>query len=175
MTADEPDRPVPDSRTLSFRGLKPGDMGWIVQRHGEIYHQEYSWDRDFEALVAEIVVAFHRDFKPGRENAWIAELDGIRVGCVYCCERDDRTAQLRILLVEPEARGLNLGSQLVDLVIEFARNAGYRSLMLWTNDILVSARRIYQAAGFRLTAEDPHHSFGHDLVGQNWELDLGSG
>ncbi len=172
MNSDQKDQPVSDPRSLTFRGLGPGDMGWVVQRHGEIYHREFGWNADFEALVAEIVVAYHRNFQPEWETAFIAEVDGRRAGCVFCCRRDESTAQLRILLVEPWARGLNIGSQLVDLVIEFAAETGYRSLVLWTNDVLVSARRIYQAAGFALTEEEPHHSFGHDLVGQNWELDL---
>ncbi|MGI9596598.1 MAG: GNAT family N-acetyltransferase [Acidimicrobiales bacterium] len=160
-------------RSVVFRGLEPGDMGWVIERHGAIYHQEFGWDSDFEALLAKIVVEYHEGFEPGRDNAWIAELDGTRAGSVFCCRRDRRTVQLRILLVEPDARGLAIGRRLVDLVLEFARSAGYSTVSLWTNDVLVSARRIYEAAGFRLVDEEPHHSFGHDLVGQNWELDLG--
>lgn len=165
-------RPGSDERSVSIRGLRPGDMGWVIARHGAIYFDEYRWDSDFEALVARIVTDYHEDFKEGRENAWIAEVDGARAGCVFCCERDADTAQLRILLVEPWARGLGLGARLVDECVAFARRAGYSKMMLWTNDILVSARRIYEALGFELVAEDHHHSFGHDLVGQNWELDL---
>ncbi len=157
---------------ISFRGLKPGDMGWVVQRHGAIYADEFGWDTDFEALVARIVADFHNGLKPNREHAWIAEVDGARAGCVFCCERDSETAQLRILLVEPWARRLRLGTRLVDHCVEFAKSAGYSSIVLWTNDILVSARRIYEAAGFVLVDHEEHHSFGKDLVGQNWELRL---
>jgi DNA-binding MarR family transcriptional regulator/GNAT superfamily N-acetyltransferase len=164
--------PKAAERRVSFRGLEAGDMGWVIQRHGAIYADEFGWDADFEALVARIVADYHTDLKPGRENAWIVEVDHARAGCVFCCERDATTAQLRILLVEPWARGLNIGSDLVDCCVTFVRQAGYSKMMLWTNDVLVSARRIYQAAGFRLVEEEPHHSFGHDLVGQNWELDL---
>ncbi len=157
-------------RSVTVRGLGSGDLGWVIQRHGEIYHDEYGWDISFEALVAEIVATYFAHHRPGREQAWIAEVDGARAGCVFCCQRDDETAQLRILLVEPSARGLGIGRRLVDECIDFARSSGYRTIMLWTNDPLVSARRIYEAAGFTLVDEEPHHSFGHDLVGQNWEL-----
>ncbi len=159
-------------RIVTVRGLDSGDLGWVVQRHGEIYRDEYAWDITFEALIAEIVANYVANHRPGREQAWIADVDGSRAGCVFCCQRDDQTAQLRILIVEPSARGLGIGRRLVDECIDFARGAGYRTLMLWTNDVLVSARRIYEAAGFRLVDEEPHHSFGHDLVGQNWELAL---
>jgi GNAT superfamily N-acetyltransferase len=147
-------------------------MGWVIQRHGEVYAEEFGWDIDFEGLVARIVADFHTNRKPDRERAWIATVDGERAGCVFCCERDEHTAQLRILLVEPSARGLGIGSRLVDECVEFARRAGYGSIVLWTNSVLTSARRIYEAAGFELVSEEPHHSFGHDLIGQNWELGL---
>ena len=166
-------RPGNPERVVSLRSLGPGDMGWVVQRHGAIYADEFGWNGDFEALVAQIVTDFHSNFSEGRENAWIAEVDGSRAGCVFCCRRDDQTAELRILLVEPWARGLGIGATLVDQCVDFARRAGYASLMLWTNDVLTSARRIYEAAGFRLVDEERHHSFGHDLTGQNWLLDLG--
>ena len=165
-------RPEGSSRSVQLRGLQPGDMGWVVSRHGAIYADEYGWDADFEALVARIVADYRRDFRPGRDNAWIAELDGSRAGCVFCVERSPDTAQLRILLVEPWARGNGIGGRLVGECIGFARSAGYDKMMLWTNDVLVSARRIYEFAGFRLVDEGRHHNFGHDLVGQNWELDL---
>lgn len=165
-------RPGSGERAVAVRGLRPGDMGWVVSRHGAIYFDEYGWDSDFEALVARIVTDYHQDLKEGRENAWVAEVDGARAGCVFCCERDPETAQLRILLVEPWARGLGLGTRLVDECLAFARHAGYSKMMLWTNDVLVSARRIYEAFGFELVAEDRHQSFGRDLVGQNWELNL---
>lgn len=157
---------------VSFRDLMPGDLGWMIQRHGAIYADEFGWNSDFEALVAEIVARYHRELKPGRERAWIAEVDGARAGCVLCCQKDKQTAQLRILLVEPWARGLHLGIDLVERCIAFAREAEYRKIALWTNDVLVAARRIYQAAGFTLIDEEDHHSFGHDLVGQSWELEL---
>lgn len=157
---------------IVIRGLEPGDMGWVIGRHGAVYWDEFGWDADFEALVAGIVVDYHSDLKSGREHAWIAEVDGARAGCVFCCERDGETAQLRILLVERWARGLGLGSRLVTECVRFAAEAGYSKMMLWTNDVLVAARRIYEAIGFELVGEEQHHSFGHDLVGQNWELDL---
>ena len=165
-----------DERTAApavvLRGLRPGDLGWIVQRHGEVYAREYGWTQSFEALVARIVADYLDRQQPGRENAWIAEVDGQRAGCVFCVRKDDETAQLRILLVEAWARGHGLGARLVDECIRFARDGGYRKLVLWTNDILVAARRIYLAAGFELVSEESHHSFGKDLVGQFWELRL---
>lgn len=167
-TADTQDA----ERVVSFRGLQPGDMGWVIQRHGAVYAEEFGWNMDFESLVARIVADYHDGFKPGREQAWIALVDGVRAGCLFCCEKDVDTAQLRILLVEPSARGLQLGSRLVQLCLDFAADAGYATVTLWTNDVLVAARKIYQAAGFRLVDEEAHHSFGHDLVGQNWELSL---
>jgi DNA-binding MarR family transcriptional regulator/GNAT superfamily N-acetyltransferase len=155
-----------------LRGLRPGDLGWIVQRHGEVYAREYGWTQTFEALVARIVADYVDHRQPGREDAWLAEVDGQRAGCVFCVRKDDETAQLRILLVEAWARGHGLGARLVDECIRFARASGYRKLVLWTNDILVAARRIYLAAGFELVEEERHHSFGKDLVGQFWELRL---
>ena len=167
-TLDERTAPA----TLLLRGLRPGDLGWIVQRHGEVYAREYGWTQSFEALVARIVADYLDHHVAGRESAWIAELDGQRAGCVFCVRKDDETAQLRILLVEAWARGHGLGGRLVDECVRFARDSGYRKLVLWTNDILVSARKIYLAAGFELVGEEPHHSFGKDLVGQFWELRL---
>ena len=159
-----------DPAEVALRGLGPGDLGWVVARHGALYADEYGWDADFEALVARITADFHDQARPNRDAAWIATVDGARAGCVLCVERDATTAQLRLLLVEPWARGLGLGSRLVDECITFARAAGYQSMVLWTNDVLASARRIYEAAGFELTDEEPHRSFGHDLVGQTWTL-----
>jgi len=160
------------SATVVLREPVSGDFGWVVQRHGSAYRSEFGWDETFEALVARIVADYIDRRDPEREAAWIAELDGHRVGCVFCTKKDDDTAQLRILLVEPSARGMGIGARLVDECIRFARRAGYRQMMLWTNDVLVSARRIYEGAGFRLVEEEKHHSFGHDLVGQNWYLYL---
>jgi GNAT superfamily N-acetyltransferase len=150
----------------------PGDLGWVVMRHGEVYSQQFGWDGDFEALVAQICASYAQDHDPARESAWIAEIDGQRAGCVFCVAQDETTAKLRILLVEPGARGHGLGGRLVDTCLDFARRAGYRRVTLWTNDVLASARRIYEAAGFTLVEEERHHSFGHDLVGQNWVCEL---
>ncbi len=155
-----------------LRGLRPGDLGWIAQRHGEVYAREYGWSQSFEAFVARIVADYLDNHQPGRENAWVAEVDGQRAGCVFCVRNDDETAQLRVLLVEAWARGHGLGARLVEECVQFARDSGYRKLVLWTNDILVAARRIYLAAGFELVREERHHSFGKDLVGQFWELRL---
>jgi DNA-binding MarR family transcriptional regulator/GNAT superfamily N-acetyltransferase len=162
----------PPTAGYVIRSLRPGELGWAVARHGAIYADEYGWDETFEALVARIVADYVDNHDHKRENAWIAEVDGEAVGCVFCCRRDETTAQLRILLVEPSARGLGIGSRLVSECIKFARRTGYRTMVLWTNDVLVAARRIYEAAGFELIEEEPHHSFGHDLVGQTWTLDL---
>ena len=153
----------------------PGDLGWVVMAHGEAYAAEYGWDGDFEALVAGIVADYAAGRDPAREAAWIAELGGRRAGCVFCVRDgdDDETAKLRILLVHPDARGHGLGGRLVDTCVGFARRAGYARVRLWTNDPLVAARRLYLARGFVLTAEEAHRSFGADLVGQTYELDLG--
>jgi DNA-binding MarR family transcriptional regulator/N-acetylglutamate synthase-like GNAT family acetyltransferase len=154
-----------------LRAPRPGDLGWVIQRNGALYAQEYGWDASYEALVARIVADYADRADPG-EAAWIAELDGSPVGCVFCMRKSASTAQLRLLLVEPRARGRGLGERLVAECLAFARRAGYTEIVLWTNDILVAARRIYQRAGFILTEEERHHSFGHDLVGQNWRLGL---
>jgi GNAT superfamily N-acetyltransferase len=148
----------------------PGDLGWVVMAHGEQYAAEFGWDTSFEALVARIVADYAADHVPDREGAWIAEHAGRRVGCVFCVRKDDETAQLRILLVTPDGRGLGLGRRLVDHTVAFARTAGYRRLVLWTNDPLAAARRIYLERGFRLADEERHRSFGADLVGQNYAL-----
>jgi DNA-binding MarR family transcriptional regulator/GNAT superfamily N-acetyltransferase len=163
-------REVP--RAYVLREPRPGELGWMVQANAALYAAEYGWDTTYEALVARIVADYASGHDPQRERAWIAELDGTAAGCVLCVRRDGDTAQLRILLVEPHARGLGIGARLVDECVRFARGAGYRTLTLWTNDVLVSARRIYEAGGFELVDEEPHHSFGHDLVGQTWRLDL---
>lgn len=168
LLGDSPETRVP----YVLRPPVAGDLGWVVARHGSRYAEEYGWDETFEALVAEIVAGYGRSHDPKRERCWIAEIDGANVGCIFCVAKTEEIAQLRLLLVEPDARGLGVGRRLVDEVIRFARSAGYRTLTLWTNDVLVAARHIYEAAGFRLVEEEAHHSFGVDLVGQSWELAL---
>ncbi|MPY80686.1 MAG: GNAT family N-acetyltransferase [Actinophytocola sp.] len=164
-----------DNRVVLRRADRPGDLGWVVMAHGEVYDHQFGWDTSFEALVARIVADYANGHDSAREAAWIAEVEGERVGCVFCVAGDEPgVAKLRILLVTPAARGLGVGTRLVDQCLRFAREAGYQQIVLWTNDVLVSARKIYQAAGFTLIEEAPHHSFGHDLVGQNWTLDLRS-
>jgi len=159
-----------------LRPPEPGDLGWVIERHGSRYAHEYGWDATFEALVARIVADFAERRDSRREAAWIAELDGERVGCVFFTAGEDPanpdTAQLRLLLVEPSARGTGVGTRLVDECLRFARRAGYRRITLWTNDVLLAARRIYERAGFRCDRREPHHSFGHDLVGEYWSRDV---
>jgi GNAT superfamily N-acetyltransferase len=147
-------------------------MGWIIHRHGILYAEEYGLDQRFEALVAKIAAAFIENFDPARERCWIAEREGGIVGSVLLVKESDEVGKLRLLYVEPTARGLGIGSRLVGECIRFARQRRYRKITLWTNDVLVSARRIYQAAGFCLVSEEPHRSFGRNLVGQFWELAL---
>ena len=163
---------MPAEETTVRRLGRPGDLGWVVMAHGEFYAREFGWDSRFEALVAKIVADYAASRDDARQAAWIAERDGQRVGCVFCVAADERTAQLRILLVDPGARGNRLGARLVDECLGFAREAGYKRMKLWTSHPLAAARRIYRSRGFTLTGEDPHHSFGADLIGQVYELDL---
>jgi GNAT superfamily N-acetyltransferase len=167
-----PGPPASESSSYILRPLAPGDIGWVIHRNGVLYYQEYGWDETFEALVAEVLGKFVRKLDPARERAWIAERDGKIVGSIFCVAKSRTVAALRVLYVEPSARGLGIGARLVDECITFARSAGYRKLTLWTNSVLDSARRIYQARGFILIEEERHHSFGKDLVGQNWVLNL---
>jgi DNA-binding MarR family transcriptional regulator/ribosomal protein S18 acetylase RimI-like enzyme len=149
-----------------------GDIGWVIERHGALYAAEYGFDHRFEALVAEVAGAFLNQHDPARERAWIAHCDGVRLGSVFLVRKTDDIGKLRLLLVEPSARGLGIGKRLVQLCIEFARQAGYRRMTLWTNDILLAARNIYRAAGFQLVSSEPHRDFGPPMVGEEWELEL---
>jgi DNA-binding MarR family transcriptional regulator/GNAT superfamily N-acetyltransferase len=158
---------------FSLRPHRPGDIGWMVQKHGELYTAEYGWDSSFEALAAEVGTQFLRDFDPKWENAWIAELDsGERVGCVFLIRKSATVAKLRVLIVDPKARGLGVGKALVQACIDFARAKGYRKITLWTNSILTAARGIYEKTGFRLVHSEPHDSFGQKLIGETWDLKL---
>ncbi|OKK19856.1 acetyltransferase [Streptomyces sp. CB00455] len=160
-----------------LRDPGPGDLGWIVQRHGALYAAEYGWNAEFEGLVARIVADFAEDHDPYLERVWIAEFDGHPVGSVMCVREDGApgTARLRLLLVDPAGRGRGVGTLLVDAVVAFARSVGYRELVLWTNDVLREARSLYLRAGFTLVAERPHRSYGVTLVGQDWRLPLQEG
>jgi GNAT superfamily N-acetyltransferase len=172
--------PAGAEEPATLRALQPGDLGWVVARHGALYSAEHGWDQRFEALVARIVANYVDRLDTRREAAWIAELNGLAMGCVFLVQaRHDKThrplpgvAQLRLLLVEPAARGRGLGKLLVQQCHRFATQAGYREVRLWTNSLLLAARGIYQAAGYRLLSSEAHHNFGHALVGEVWSVDL---
>jgi DNA-binding MarR family transcriptional regulator/GNAT superfamily N-acetyltransferase len=157
---------------IVLRPHEPGDMGWVTSAHGAIYAQEYGWDMGFEALVGKITAEFIENFDPKRERCWIAELDGERVGSVFVVRKTEEIAKLRLLILDRRARGLGLGRRLVEECLRFAKNAGYSSMTLWTQSILTAARGIYERAGFRLAAEEPHRSFGVDLIGETWDIKL---
>jgi len=161
----------PSSAPFTLRQHRPGDMGWVVQRHGELYWQEYQYDERFEALVAQIVAEFVKHLDPDHERCWIAEKDGERLGCIFLVRKTDAVAKLRLLLVEPSARGLGIGKRLVEECVRFAKDAGYKKILLWTQSELAAARGIYKAAGFQRIAEEPHDSWSRkNLVAETWEL-----
>ncbi len=160
------------TQSILLRDPQAGDMGWVVQQHGEIYAREYGWNNQFEALVADIVAKYLRNYQPQWEHCWMAELDGQRVGSVFVVRKSKTVAQLRMLILTPQARGLGLGARLTDQCIAFARDKGYRKMVLWTNSCLGAARDIYARRGFKLVKSEPYHGFDQDLVGEHWELKL---
>ena len=162
----------PSGPAIILRPHQPGDMGWVTSVHGAVYAQEYGWDMSFEALVGKITAEFIENFDAKRERCWIAELDGERVGSVFVVAKNNEVAKLRLLIVDPRARGLKLGTRLVGECLRFVKAAGYSSMTLWTQSILTAARGIYQRAGFELVGEEPHHSFGADLIGETWDIQL---
>lgn len=164
--------PTSPMRTVVLRDPAPGDMGWVIQQHGEIYAREYGWSSEFEQLVVGIVAGFMKNFRPQDEKCWIAELDGERVGSAFVVRKSATTAQLRMLILTPQARGLGLGGRLTEECIAFARSNGYKKMLLWTNSGLDAARAIYARRGFTLVKSEPYHGFGHELVGETWALKL---
>jgi len=154
---------------ISLRDPQPGDIGWVIERHGAIYAEEFGWNEQFEALVAEIAAKFLRHHDAKCERCWIAEKDGVRLGCVFVVKESDEIAKLRLMLIEPSARGLGLGKRLVEECIQFARSAGYTKMTLWTNNVLHAARHIYESAGFQLIHSEPNSEFGLDLIAETWE------
>lgn len=161
-----------DTSPVVLRGLRPGDLGWVVERHGALYAAEQGWGQPFEVTVARIVADYGQSHDPAAESAWIAELDGERAGSVFCSREDAATAKLRLLLVEPSARGHGVGNRLVEECLAFARRAGYRRMTLWTHDVLTAARAIYRRCGFELVVSEPHTTFGTEVVGETWQREL---
>jgi DNA-binding MarR family transcriptional regulator/GNAT superfamily N-acetyltransferase len=157
---------------IILREPRPGDLGWVVTRHAELYAQEYQWGENFEGICAQIVADFASKFDPACERCWIAEMDGRNVGCVFLVKDSETVARLRLLLVDPAARGRGLGKRLTDECIQFARRSGYRSITLWTHSVLTAARHIYETAGFRLTSSEKRKSFGQDVVSEYWDMTL---
>lgn len=172
LLSPAPTPPSSPPRVVVLRDPQPGDIGWVVQMHGEVYAKEYGWDQRFEALVADIAAQFLRKFDPQWERCWIAELDGERAGAVFVVRKSATVAQLRMLILSPKARGLGLGARLTDECIAFARAKGYRKMVLWTNSCLTTARAIYARRGFQLLKSEPYEDFGHQLVGETWEMKL---
>lgn len=170
QTSLERDKPV--DRSYILRSPRPGDYGWMIKKNAEIYADEYQWNEECEGLMAEIVANFIKNYDSQRERCWIAEKDGENIGCVFLGKKDDLTAQLRVLLVDPKARGLGLGKQLVSECTRFARQTGYKKITLWTQSVLTAARSIYENEGYKKIKSEPHHSFGQDLIGETWELEL---
>jgi GNAT superfamily N-acetyltransferase len=155
-----------------LRAHRPGDIGWVIHRHGALYAAEYGWDETFEALVAKVAAAFIDDYKPGRHRCWIAERGGRIIGSAFVVDASETVARLRMVYVEPDARGIGLGRHLVREAITFARAASYTRMTLWTNNVLLAARALYENEGFTKVAEDAYRGFGHDLIGETWERDL---
>jgi DNA-binding MarR family transcriptional regulator/GNAT superfamily N-acetyltransferase len=172
LLGDEAAAPQPSDRRYRLRDPVPGDFGWIVKRHAELYAREYGWTEPFEGVCAKIVADYANANDPKRERCWIAEINGENVGCIFLVKDSDKVARIRLLLVDPKARGLGLGARLVDESIRFARRAGYRKITLWTHSILSAARHVYQKAGFKLTGSEPHNSWGRPVVSEFWDLEL---
>jgi GNAT superfamily N-acetyltransferase len=162
-----------DAAAVSIRtGLRSGDLGWVAHRHGVLYAEEYDWNVEFEALVASVVADFGKQHDPAREQCWFAEIDGQMVGSIFLVQHSENIGQLRLMLVEPSARGRGIGTRLINECLAFARAAGYQTVKLWTNSVLVDARRLYARAGFRLVESEPYHAFGHELVSEFWEIEV---
>jgi GNAT superfamily N-acetyltransferase len=163
---------MPTTTQILLRDLQPGDLGWVISQHALTYSKEYGWNWEFEAMVASICAEFVKNFQPQWERCWIAELNGQRVGSVFVVKKDATTAQLRMLILTPDARGMGLGAKLTDEALAFARSKGYKTMVLWTNSILLAARAIYTKRGFKLLASNAYAGFGQDLVSETWELEL---